>query len=204
MTATGAEIAVAGAARIDARGGVDGGRVRLGGDRQGAGPLRRADHLSFGAGAEVLADGTTGRGGEVVLWSDGATLFDGAISATGPVAGGFVETSGRGALGVGRGASVAVGSGGAWLLDPRDVWIGVSGAAPVPPGVTRPPEGDTAFTIDRTAIASTLNAGGDVTISTVQPDSTMAGDITLAAPLTWTGSGACASRPSATSTSRPA
>ena len=190
VTATGAGIDVARLARIDARGGTDGGRVRLGGDRQGQGPLRRADHLRLDAGASISADGASGRGGEVVLWSEGVTLFDGAISATGAVSGGFVETSGRYALDIGANASVAVGDGGSWLLDPRDVSIGTGGLTPVPPGTTAPSPGDTVYNINRLAIISTLNDGGDVTITTVQPKSTMAGDITVAGPIAWTGSGA--------------
>ncbi len=67
--------------------------------------------------------------------------------------------------------------------------IGNSGLTPVPPGVTPIPIGSVPYTIRSTAIASTLNDGGDVTISTVQPGSDMPGDITVTSPLTWNGAG---------------
>lgn len=189
LTATGAAIDVAGPALISASGGVDGGSVRLGGDRAGDGPLRRADQLDMAAGAAIEADGATGRGGEVVLWSEGVTRHDGAISATGAVSGGFVETSGRTALAVGPGGLVDVGAGGRWLLDPRDVSIGTGGLTPVPSGVTSPPPGGAVYNVNRLAVINTLNGGGDVTISTVQPAASMRGDITVAGPLAWTGPG---------------
>ncbi len=188
VTATGARVDVTREARIDTTG-ASGGTVRLGGDRGGLGPLRRADHLTFAAGAAIDASGSAGRGGSVVLWSDGRTEANGTISATGSSGGGFVETSGLEALGVGPTASVAVGTGGEWLLDPRDIVIGATGLDPVPPGTTAPPPGTSAFIVDRDALALTLDGGGDVTLTTTQPASAMAGDITLSSPLTWTGSG---------------
>ena len=164
--------------------------MRLGGDLRGRGRCAAPSVCASTAGAKIAADGASGRGGEVVLWSDGVTLFDGAISAGGPVSGGFVETSGALCADVGASGAVGVGAGGAWLLDPRDVEIASSGLSPVQPGVTAPPPGSSVYTINRTAIASTLNAGGDVTITTVQPGASMAGDITVSGALTWTGAGA--------------
>ena len=67
--------------------------------------------------------------------------------------------------------------------------IGTTGLSPVPPGTTTPPPGTSAFTIARAAMVSTLNAGSDVTITTAQPGSTMAGDITVNGALSWTGAG---------------
>jgi filamentous hemagglutinin family protein len=187
---TGARVTIEPSARVVARGGTDGGAVRIGGDRGGIGPLRRADHLTMAAGASIAADGGSGRGGSAVLWSDGTTQVDGAISATGAAGGGFVETSGRFALGVGETARVTLGTGGAWLLDPRDVTIVNGNTNAVGPGVTTPPPGTMPYTISRNSIQSVLNAGSDVTISTAQPASTMAGDITLDAGISWNGTGA--------------
>ena len=121
------------AARIAARGGSDGGSVRLGGDRAGqrpAPPGRRRSTIA--AGAELAADGATGGGGRVVAWSDGAHRRSTArISATGG-AGGFVETSGRvraGDRADGRGLARPRRR---WLLDPRDVADRHDGARPAP------------------------------------------------------------------------
>jgi filamentous hemagglutinin family protein len=189
VTVTGETVELGERARVAARGGGDGGSVRLGGDRQGRGPLRRAERLDIAAGAEVAADGGDGRGGSVVAWSDGATFVDGRISATGGDGGGFVETSGAFRLGIGRHAEVSPGRGGDWLLDPRDVVIGNGGLSPVPPGTTNPPPGSGAYQINRLAVVGALNAGSDVTITTAQPGSRMPGDITVSGALSWTGSG---------------
>jgi hypothetical protein len=117
----------------------------------------------------------------VALWSEGVTRVDAAISAAG---GGFVETSGRFALDVGAAASVSVGEGGEWLLDPRDIEIGTGGAAP---GST--PPGTGVHGVSRVAVMAALNGGADVTVSTVQPGSSGAGDITVSGPISWNGTG---------------
>jgi filamentous hemagglutinin family protein len=189
VTITGERVAIASSARIGADGGFDGGSVRIGGDLRGSGPLPRADHLTVAAGAEISASGAEGRGGRIIAWADDTTFFDGRIVATGAVAGGFVETSGAGALGVGANAAVTVGRGGEWLLDPRDVVITMPGGhSPAGPGTVVPPAGSTPFTIDAGALLAAL-ASGDVTVTTSQAASTMAGDITVAHPLSWTGDG---------------
>ncbi len=122
-----------------------------------------------------------------MLWSDGLTQVDGTVSATG---GGFVETSGLDALAFGPTASVTAGLGGFWLLDPRDVVItNVSGAGPIGPGTVTPPPGSGDYTVSLTALQNALNAGSDVTITTVQPASSGYGDIILARQLSWTGTG---------------
>ncbi len=190
VTVTGGKLAIGPQARISASGGEDGGTVRLGGDRQGGGSLRRAGELAIAAGARIAADGATGRGGSVVAWSDGVTRVDGAISATGPLAGGFIETSGAGALALGPLAAVSAGAGGQWLLDPRDVLIANGSATPpIAGGTQTPPVGTGAYSISRIALQNALNAGSDVTVTTVQPGSHMQGDITVDGPLSWTGAG---------------
>lgn len=120
------------------------------------------------------------RGGTVAALAREATLVRGRIEAEG----GFVETSALGSVGISRGAQVSVGAGGTWLIDPRDIVIGNSGSSP---GGT--PAGNTALTISRVALQNALNAGTDVTISTAQQASSMAGDITVAGALNWTGTG---------------
>jgi filamentous hemagglutinin family protein len=180
---TGRAVTIATGADIAARG-AEGGEIRIGGGRSGRGELRRAERLTVERGASIAADGAAGRGGSVVAWSDGATWIDGRISAEG---GGFVETSGRDALGLGPNASVAVGEGGAWLLDPRDVVIG--DAVGTVGGVVAPPPGSGAWTVSRVALEAALDAGADVTVTTAQPASSGNGDIRIARPLAWTGGG---------------
>lgn len=189
VTLTGESVAVEAGSRISARGAVDGGTIRLGGDRQGGGTLRRAGAVALAAGAEVAAGGARGRGGSVVVWSEGVTRIDGAISAAGGRRGGFVETSSRGALALGPAAAVTAGAGGFWLLDPRDVIIGSAGAAPTGPGTVAPPAGGGYYRISHIALQNALDAGSDVTVTTAQPASAGHGDIIVERALDWTGPG---------------
>ncbi len=119
---TGGRVALTSTARLEAQGRESGGRVRIGGDRQGAGTLRRAETVSVEQGATIVADGGSGPGGSVIIWADQTAQFDGRISAAG-ASGGFVETSGREAIGIGGQASVDAGVGGYWLIDPLKVRI---------------------------------------------------------------------------------
>ncbi len=155
-------------------------RRRPAGRRQPA-PRRRARHR----GRRADRRGRRRRpGGSVVAWSDGVTRVDGEISATGRLAGGFVETSGAGALALGPIAAVSAGAGGQWLLDPRDVLIANGSATPpIAGGTQTPPVGTGAYSISRIALQNALNAGSDVTVTTVQPGSHMQGDITVDGPL---------------------
>ena len=175
IVATGARVDVASAARVAARGGTTGGSIRIGGDAHGSGPLRRATAVRIDAGAELAADGAA-RGGRIVAWSDGLTEVDGTLSARG--AGGFVETSGRVALAIGAAAKVSAAR---WLLDPQDILIADGPGGPLPGG---------ALVVSRIALEAALNGGADVTVTTsAPPDAEMPGDITVAVPLDWTGTG---------------
>jgi len=127
----GREVELADGARIDASGQRGGGTVLVGGDYQGRNPeVQNAAATTVAAGATVRADALdAGDGGRIVVWSDGTTRVDGALSADGgPKAGdgGFVETSGT-QLRVGPGARVSAaapaGRVGQWLLDPHDIVI---------------------------------------------------------------------------------
>jgi filamentous hemagglutinin family protein len=184
VTATGATVHLTADARVAAAGIEAGGSVRIGGNRLGAPPLRRADAVRVAEGAVVDAGSSAGAGGSVVVWSDVTTQVDGRIVASGATAGGFVETSSAGALGIGEMADVAPGAGGEWLLDPRDIVIRTTGGpvSPVPPGTTP-------YFVNRGPIQTALDAGTDVTVATIRPGSTMPGDITVEASLDWTGSG---------------
>ena len=116
-------------ADIDASGTLGAGTVRLGGDFQGQ-PTLPGSHLTYvDGGSAISADATlVGNGGTVILWSDGATGFFGAVSAQGGAQGGdggFVEVSGAQSLAF-RGAvntAAPVGQPGALLLDPVDIQI---------------------------------------------------------------------------------
>lgn len=123
----GKEITLA-AATIDASGDNGGGRVRVGGGYQGGEGLRTAEQTIMNASSVIKADATTsGDGGDVVLWSDGVTHFEGAISAAGGSdggRGGRVETSGKDGLQVSGVVDVSASDhtlAGEWLVDPKNI-----------------------------------------------------------------------------------
>ncbi|WP_198164046.1 MBG domain-containing protein, partial [Bradyrhizobium jicamae] len=169
---TGRDVTLTSGAKIDASG-TSGGTVLIGGDRAGGSDAARkflpqaianAQNATIEAGATIMADGTSGAGGNVVVWSDGATSFGGAISATG-LRGGFIETSGH-AFDF-AGGSVNAGPGGTWLLDPVDLTINSTLAA---------------------TIASALNGNSNVTQETNAAGSGGSGDITVASGISWSTS----------------
>ena len=125
---TGHDIHLAGA-EIDASGHDGGGTIRIGGDHYGQGDLPRADSLSVDANTTIRADAIqTGHGGDVTLWADVSTEFQGEISARGGAQGGdggFVEVSAREALrfdGTSN-TSAPLGAFGMTYLDPGDFHI---------------------------------------------------------------------------------
>ena len=116
-------------ALIDASGDAGGGTVHIGGDYQGGGDLSTATTTLIGPDVRIHADAiSAGDGGEVVVWADGFTRFDGRISARGgSVAGdgGRAEVSGKETL-VFRGdvdLRAPAGEGGNLLLDPKNIVI---------------------------------------------------------------------------------
>jgi filamentous hemagglutinin family protein len=131
VVVTGKEVTLENKARVDASGGNGGGTVLVGGNALGKGPEKNAVNTRVEAGAIIAADAVnSGDGGQVVIWSDGTTNFDGTISAKGGANGGDggqVETSGH-TLKIGDAARVNTsapkGSFGEWLLDPVDFVIG--------------------------------------------------------------------------------
>ncbi|HEU4460341.1 MAG TPA: MBG domain-containing protein [Methylibium sp.] len=187
ITATGARIELAGA-RLDASGAAGGGRVRIGGDREGAGTLVHAQRLAVDAATRIDADASVdGHGGDLVLWSDEHTAFAGTLSARGAGAGrgGEAEVSSRGLLAYDghtdlRAASAAPGSTGTLLLDPRNVTI--STGANTGAGFTAAADN----TVINTTTLATALATANVTVSTGNTG-TQAGNITVANPVTWSG-----------------
>src|ERR1019366_3643692 len=96
-----------------------------------------ASNVTVDAATTINASATgSGDGGKVVVWSDGATTFNGAIMATGGMLagnGGFVETSGH-VLNFADGrvdTSAPYGRTGSWLLDPFDLTIDSAAAATI-------------------------------------------------------------------------
>jgi trimeric autotransporter adhesin len=130
VSVTGAGVDLASGAKIDVSGDAGGGSAFIGGNLHGAGPLPNAEATTVAAGATIDADAiSSGNGGTIAVWSNGATAFDGTITARGGANGGnggLVETSGH-TLTIGNDASVttsaANGAAGTWILDPNSITI---------------------------------------------------------------------------------
>ncbi len=140
-----------------------------------------AARVEVASGATISATGT--KGGAVLIGvsgpggvglADQTSVASGAvIRAGGPAGGGYVETSGR-VLSLGS-ATIAPGSDGSWLVDPVNLTIDATAAS---------------------TLVSSLNSGANVTEQTTASgasgygvQSAGVGDITVSAPITWTGSG---------------
>ncbi len=127
----GGAVTLAAGSLTDVSGDAGGGTALIGGNFLGAGPEQNAHTTTVQAGAAIKADAmTAGNGGSVAVWSDGATQFNGSITARGGSTagnGGQVETSGKN-LGINASAAVNTaapyGVAGNWLLDPDDITIG--------------------------------------------------------------------------------
>lgn len=156
-------------ATVDASGPGDGGSVRIGGDFQGQGDLHRSQVTRIDAGSRVMANGAAGDGGRIIIWSDGRTVHEGAVSARGVGDGGFAEVSGKGSLRFAGTADLAGGAGGRageLLLDPTNITIGatadLNGDSSTGDDLTDP--GDLDSTSDQGAVTSLITAGAVETL----------------------------------------
>ncbi|NES00033.1 MAG: filamentous hemagglutinin N-terminal domain-containing protein, partial [Symploca sp. SIO1B1] len=124
------------AAEINASGTNGGGTVLIGGDYQGIGSILNADRTFISRDSVIKVDAIeNGDGGRAIAWANGTTGFYGRISARGGSNsgnGGFSEVSGKENL-IFRGevdTSAPLGNFGTLLLDPKDIIIVNSPAAP--------------------------------------------------------------------------
>ncbi|UVK50888.1 filamentous hemagglutinin N-terminal domain-containing protein [Mesorhizobium sp. AR02] len=182
VTVTGRKLKLK-AAKVDASGKDCGGTVKIGGDKQGSGTLQRAATTEIDAATTINADATgTGDGGTVIVWSDEQTKFAGKISAQGGADGGnggFTEVSGKQRLDFTGSVDLRArfGDTGDLLLDPYNVTISNGSDT----------GGFTASSNDSVINVATLQnqlALANVTISTGSGGA-QAGDITIAAPISW-------------------
>ena len=192
----GNDVALGGGARLDASGGAGGGTVLVGGNFHGAGPELNAATTTISEGARLRADATsTGAGGAVAIWSDGATRFDGSASANGVGAGGFIETSGKATLAVGADASISVasphGQAGIWLLDPSSLTISTTSGSitSVTSGGTTTISSTATTGATATAVAASVIdaalAANNVVVTTANAGQSQSGDITVGSNITW-------------------
>lgn len=175
---TGADIALRGAL-VDASGEGGGGRVRIGGDFGGKGPVPRATTFGADTASRIRADALTkGDGGRIVLWSDRQTGFHGKISARGGSdggKGGLAEVSSAGKVRYTGLADLRAprGAWGTMLLDPLNITI----------------SNDEGATVSASTVEANL-ATGNWTLDTSAPpyggDGEAPGNINVNADLDWT------------------
>jgi filamentous hemagglutinin family protein len=193
---TGDKVALMPGARIDASGDSGGGTVLVGGDLQGGNPdVRNADRTFVAQSAQVSADATAaGTGGKIVVWGNTSAEVHGKLTASAGSEGGdggFVETSGR-YLDV-EGARIEAvapnGRGGTWLLDPYNLTISGAATGNTDNNTNTAPDwnatGNNAV-VQASQIASKLNAGTSVIISTGGVSGGQNGDLTVAASISKT------------------
>ncbi|MAY42947.1 MAG: hypothetical protein CMI05_11630, partial [Oceanospirillaceae bacterium] len=127
---SGDRTAIDSGALIDVSGGAGGGSIRVGGGYQGKDQdLKNSQHTLVASSAVLKADATeSGSGGQVIVWADESTNYQGAISATGKGAngdGGFAEVSGKEILQFSGTADLRGENGvkGTLLLDPENIEI---------------------------------------------------------------------------------
>ena len=130
VSVRGDQVGVLSGASINVSGAAGGGNVAIGGTFHGA-DGHNATATVVQKGATITANAvTTGNGGNVAIWSQAYTSFNGTIYARGGINGGnggYVETSSAGNLSVGSGAVVDLrsysGTDGMWLLDPLNLTL---------------------------------------------------------------------------------
>jgi filamentous hemagglutinin family protein len=161
-------------ALVDVSGATGGGKALVGGDYQGKNPnVPNAKQAFVGSQATVRADATqSGDGGKVIVWSNEATRFYGAITANGGPQGGdggFAEVSGKENLTFMGSANLAAPSGrvGTLLLDPRDINVVPGGGTDdlqitIDNGVLFADGGSADFQIGNTALSTTLRSANTV------------------------------------------
>ena len=122
-------------ANLDASGTNGGGMVRVGGGYQGQENIPNANRTFISADSSIAANALVeGVGGQVIVWADEATKFDGYISVQGGAQGGdggFVEVSGLEFLDFHGQVDAAAANGqvGLLLLDPTDITIVAAGGS---------------------------------------------------------------------------
>jgi len=190
----GARVALNNGANVNVAGDSGGGTALVGGNFHGAGPERNARTTSIAPGASIDADAVTrGNGGQVAVWSDQTTSFQGMISARGGAQsgdGGYVEVSGHKLLNFLGTVNLTAprGNWGTLLLDPENVTIEGSSSTTTTDtsangnGTTLTGNVDNSV-INTNDLQSALNLG-NVTIVT-GTGGNQNGDITVAAPISW-------------------
>ena len=109
-----------------------GGRIEVGGTDLGADTAPSSSETQITSTAILDASSDSGKGGHIVVWSDGHTDFSGVANATSRSGeGGFIEASGKTIEFANIANNILLGSGGHFLLDPEDITIDVAAASDI-------------------------------------------------------------------------
>ena len=170
-----------GTALLDASAAKGGGEVLVGGGWQGKDArLSNAQISLVSQGATIKVDATEqGNAGTAVVWANGATRFDGRISAKGGVLGGNggnVEVSGKEYLDFRGSADLLAprGQGGTLLLDPSTLTVQLAGPADA--------NGDGTAGDDLASLSLTSSIGASVITKAALESQLLLGSVTLTAP----------------------
>ncbi len=178
-------------ASLNASGLTGGGNINVGGNEHGEGPLLNATSTTIDAGATLNASAlNSGNGGNVIVWSNDYTNYNGSVLAQGGSVsgnGGFSEISGQQVLNFSGTANLSASHGieGSLLLDPENVTIQATGTSsdPITSGVFTPTVASSILTVANLEAAL---ANENVNVTTGSTGS-QAGTIILAtsSALTW-------------------
>lgn len=156
-------------ASITATGDTAGGSINIGGGYQGTGDLRRSYSTTIDSTTTIDSSATnTGNAGNVVVWSDGHTAFEGSILSRGGKDagnGGSVEVSGKATLDfIGSvNASAFNGTNGTLLLDPKNINITAAGVgSPTTATFTNNPSSSSSISLS--TLLSLLGSNTNVTL----------------------------------------
>ncbi|MGK7932694.1 MAG: CHAT domain-containing protein [Microcystaceae cyanobacterium] len=174
---------------IRAIGNENGGNIRIGGDLQGLDTIPSADVTIVDSDTVINADSQNeGEGGNIIIWGNSRTTFEGSISARGGLwggDGGFVEISGKNDLiapNVLNNVDISApnGQAGTLLIDPNNIIIQSGTGSPINDDVTN------ATPLSASEINLFLENQGNLTITTTG-DKGEIGNIVqeLGANITW-------------------
>lgn len=188
---TGATVALQESALITASGQTGGGNVLIGGGYQGNdSSIANAETTAVAQGAQIQADAIdSGDGGQVIVWADGHTEYQGHISAKGGAQngdGGFAEVSGKQTLDFKGTVDLTASQGetGTLLLDPTNLTItGADNNVSGGPSFT--PNG-AASTLGSSTLITALASANVIVTTNGSPDTDAeVGLITVATDLTY-------------------
>ncbi len=178
VTVTARNAAMLIATTINASGATGGGAIQIGGAT-----TAKAQGVRVDAASALLADATSyGSGGDITVWSTGATAVHGLLSARGGPQGGnggAIETSGEmlDFAGATIDAGAPLGKPGHWLADPTDLIIDAAAATAI----------DNALASNTSVALQTLASGAPSAPFALTLGETPSGngDINVASALAW-------------------